>query len=372
MSRSHWLMAAALAIFIAGPAMSQQPVIDPSQADARIIHNQASPIIHDEPLPVTGFEIQQDGPNITVRHAGGPNVRYSTALIADPVPSKYWLGIYCSPVPPALRAHLTLPEKQGLLAVSIAKDSPAAKAGIAQYDILLRAGGKPLTDPRDLLTAVEAAKETKLKIDLIRGGKPRTIEATPAKRPAPTAGTSIQVPEQADWNTIDGWLQHVMPGQSWNSPNPPQQFRLFQPGAIVPNNTLAPKPLPTNMSVSITKGGNEPAKIKVQRGNDKWELTEKGLDKLPADVRPFVDQMLGRGMMGIVGGPAPPMAPGGTLRLPPPSGIQPQPFPGRLDQQIMEKRFDEINRRMDQLFKMMEQLSEGHGEHAVPERHEAK
>ena len=381
MSRSHWLMGAALVIFIAGPAMSQQPIIDPSQADARIIHNQASPIIHDEPLPVTGFELQQNGPNITFRHAGGPNVRYSTGLIADPVPSKYWLGIYCSPVPPALRAHLTLPEKQGLLAVSIAKDSPAAKAGIAQYDILLRAGGKPLTDPRDLLTAVEAAKETKLKIDLIRGGKPRTIEATPAKRPTPTAGTSVQVPEQGDWTTVQGWLANPTFGQSWSfTPADPQQFQLFHPGAIVPNNTLAPKPLPTNMSVSITKEGNEPAKIKIQRGNDKWEITEKDLDKLPADVRPFVDQMLGHGMVGIVGGAVPPMmsggvsAGGGTFPLPaPPAGMmQSPPFPGHLDQQMMEKRFDEINRRMDQLFKVMEQLNEGHGEHAAPEHHEAK
>ena len=79
-------------------------------------------------------------------------------------------------MPAALRSHLTLPEKQGLLVLSVPKDSPAAKAGVAQYDILLRVGGKPLADPRDLLAAVEAAKETKLKIDLIRGGKPKTIE----------------------------------------------------------------------------------------------------------------------------------------------------------------------------------------------------
>ena len=134
------------------------------------------------------------------------------------------------------------------------------------------------------------------------------------------------------------------------------------------------------MSVAISKEGDQPAKITVHRGNDKWEVTEKDLDKLPADVRPFVEQMLGHGMVGVVGGAVPPMmsggfsAGGGTFQLPaPPAGMtQPQPFPGSPDRQMMEKRFDEMNRRMDQLFKMMEEFSEGHGQHAAPEQHEEK
>ena len=391
MSRSHWLMGAALAMLVAAPAMSQQPA-DPSQADARIIHEEAQPLFEPPTIRIegpAGFEVQQVGPNVTFRRTGGLPRPYSTDLLAGPVPSKYWLGIQCSPVPAALRSHVNMPEKQGLLVMLVPKDSPAAKAGFAQYDILLRVNEKPLADPRDLAAAVEAAKETKLKIDLIRGGKPRTIEATPAKRPAPTAGTSVQVPQQGDWNTVQGWLANPTLGQSWSfTPADPQQFQLFHPGAIVPNNTLAPKPLPTNMSVAVTKEGNEPAKIKVQRGNDKWEVTEKELDKLPADVRPFVEQMLGRGMVGVVGGAVPPGMSGGfsssgsgvigssgggtfQLPMPPPGMMQTQPLPGSLDQQI-EKRFEEMNRRMDQLFKMMEELNEGRAQHAAPEHHEEK
>ena len=82
------------------------------------------------------------------------------------------------------------------------KDSPAAKAGIAQYDVLLRAGDKPLAEPRDLLAAVDAAKETKLKIELIRGGKPKTIELTPAKRPEQYRRLPRPRPSQADWDTV--------------------------------------------------------------------------------------------------------------------------------------------------------------------------
>jgi membrane-associated protease RseP (regulator of RpoE activity) len=373
-------MAAALAMFIVAPAMSQQPVMDPSQADARAIHEQATGgrAIHEQ--ATGGFEVQQTLPTVTVPKAGGTNAAVSPLLVGEPI--KFWLGIYCSPVPPALRSHLTLPERQGVLAMVITKDSPAAKAGIAQYDILLRAGGKPLVDPRDLAAAVDAAKETKLKIDLIRGGKPQTIEVTPAKRPDSAPAASVQMPEQADWNTIESWLENMMPAQGGPGAQPPAQFRIFHPGAIVPRNMLAQKPLPTNMSVVVTKEGDQPAKITVKRNNDTWEVTEKDLDKLPADVRPFVEQMLGRGMVGIVGGAVPSMpggisgsVAGGNFQFNVPPGMMPpQPFPGNPDQQMMAKRFDEMNRRMDQLFKMMEDLTEGHGHPApkAPEHHAEK
>ena len=100
MSRTHWLTAAALAMFIAAPAMSQQPA-PPTQTGAGTIHVEGQP----------AFQFQQVGPNVTFRAAGGGNATYSNALPGDPLPSKYWLGIYCSPIPPALRAHVTLPEK---------------------------------------------------------------------------------------------------------------------------------------------------------------------------------------------------------------------------------------------------------------------
>ncbi len=199
MPKGQWLMGAALAMLIAAPAMSQQPA-KPPQTNVGTIRIEAGP----------GVQFQQVGPNVTFRRLGQSD---SGVLSREFTPRKYWLGIHCMSVPPALRAHVPLPAKQGLLVMLVAKDSPAAKAGIAQYDILLRAGGKPLADAHELLDAVEAAKENKLKIDLVRGGKPRTIEVTPAKWPASTAGASAQAPEQADWNTIEKWLENMMPGQ---------------------------------------------------------------------------------------------------------------------------------------------------------------
>ena len=52
--------------------------------------------------------------------------------------------------------------------------------------------------------------------------------------------------------------------------------------------------------------------------------------------------------------------------------MPPQQFRVNQDQQMMEKRFEEINRRMDKLFKMMEELTEGHEQHAAPPHHQEK
>ena len=66
-----------------------------------------------------------------------------------------WLGLHCFPVEPTLRAHVKLPEGQGLVVGSVAADSPAAKAGIEPNDILLKAGDQPLKEVADLVSSIE-------------------------------------------------------------------------------------------------------------------------------------------------------------------------------------------------------------------------
>jgi hypothetical protein len=218
-------------------------------------------------------------------------------------PSEYWLGIECMIAPSALRAQLGLAEKQGLLVGNVVPESPAAKAGIARHDVLLRAGDRPLGEPRDLVQAVENAKQSKLKIDLIRGGKPKTVEALPAKRPQEASRAAVAPPEAGDRAMIQRWMDNWWRDRVYNrgGEQSPMQFFLMHPGAIVSGDVLLSRPLPPNMSIVVSKEGDQPAKIVVKREDKKWEVTEKELDKLPADVRPHVERMLGRGLTGIIG-----------------------------------------------------------------------
>ncbi len=305
--------------------------------------------------------IKVEGP---IKKAKGPikkvkrvQAQAQVRVVAQPVESEeYWLGIKCFPVMPALRAQLNLPEKQGLLVVAVVPKSPAVKAGLAQHDVLLRVGDKPLGEPRDLLAVVQEVKDGKLKIELIRGGKRVTIEATPAKRPAEARRKPGPPPPPpgpaADWKKVEMWLEGMRPGKEGQAKRPSLQLRVFQPGVIVKDVLIPLRPLPANMSVVISKKGNQPAKIVVRRDDEKWELTEKELGKLPANVRPFVERMLGRGMSGIVKSHA-------RVLVAPQGKMQVKPLPHRWDQRL-ERRFDEMNRRMDRLVKMMEEMMEGH------------
>jgi hypothetical protein len=116
--------------------------------------------------------------------------------------------------------------------------------------------------------------------------------------------------------------------------------------------------MPANMTVSISKEGEQPAKIVVKRGDEQWETTEKELNTLPDDVRPFVERMLGRGPFGLLGGEqsfnfAPePIASGAV-------SADRKPGAAKAVEDRMEQRLEEMRRQMDRLGDRMEEL--GHG-----------
>ena len=326
-------------------------------------------------IAVAALLLWGHGPVMAQTPAGPPAAKVGQFRISGPLvtaagPSQadeYYLGIACMPATPALRAQLNLSERQGVLVGGVVPGSPASAVGIAQHDVLTRVGGKAITDPRDVLDAVQASKGGKLKIELIRGGKPKTIEVAPAKRPVgPLAnlpgqeeagGPADQAPVPGDWETVQKWLEGAF-GREGEGPRP-LTFRVVGPGAIVPKDVLVQKPLPTDLSIVVSRSGDQPAQIKVQRGRQKWELTEKELDKLPADVRPFVEQMLGRGPFGLVGNVrafGSPQEPGQNVFY------QPLPGPGPSDGRI-ERRLDEMNQRIDKLFQIMEKMAEGQTHH---------
>lgn len=277
------------------------------------------------------------GPNTLVWQEGQLGPLFSTA---EPVRlSEYWLGLACSPAPPALRAQLKLGEGEGLVVEHVLPDSPAANAGIEQYDVLVRAGDKPLGNLQDLIDAVDAAKEKELTLKAVRGGKSTEIKVTPAKRPqTPETVLPDQKKRRFDW------------GQPWGGDKAPWRFRFWGPGWILPPDATKPeKPLPGNLSIAVIRSGEEPAKIVVKRGDEKWEVTEDQLDKLPDDIRGHVERMLGRA----------PGRHGGKWsydfdfvpdwRMPHWEGIP---------QGQMEKRMEEMSRRIEEMRKSIEQLRE--------------
>ncbi|MBA2634047.1 MAG: serine protease [Chloroflexi bacterium] len=98
-----------------------------------------------------------------------------TALGRGESPKRRRLGVGLAPshVARQLRRSVGLPERDGLLVREVDDDSPAAKAGIAEGDLLVAVGGKPIGSADDLFEAL--AGEGALEITLVRGTDERTV-----------------------------------------------------------------------------------------------------------------------------------------------------------------------------------------------------
>jgi hypothetical protein len=192
-------------------------------------------------------------------------------------------------------------------------------------------------------------------LDVIREGERKTVEVTPAKRPEGLAPMT-RLPGESDWNTIRKWMAEQGHNLGATDAADPLHFRLFRPGAILPKQPL--KPMPGNMNIAVTKEGDQPAKITVKRGDEKWDLTEKDIDKLPADVRPFVEQLLGKGGFSVADVER---AIGNALPAPKTSGeASPENPAGESFETRMERRMAELDKRIEEMWKSLDASIEKH------------
>lgn len=91
------------------------------------------------------------------------------------------LGVGLAPAGVArrLRRSVGLPEHDGLLVRGVEDGSPAADAGLAEGDLLIAAGGRPLTEVDDLYDVLDAATPgSTLDVTVLRGTEERAVTAT--------------------------------------------------------------------------------------------------------------------------------------------------------------------------------------------------
>lgn len=121
---------------------------------------------------------------------------------------KFVIGVSLTEVPDSLRAHIKLAEGAGIMVGAVVPESPATKAGLQQYDILLKAGDRDLKQPKDLQDLVDAAETKPLSLTLQRAGEQKMIDVTPIKR------------EDLKFDTDSQEIKHMI---LWNQTAPPLQ-----------------------------------------------------------------------------------------------------------------------------------------------------
>lgn len=319
----RWSAGCALSVLAAGAAWAQQPV--------------------------QVFQVQEGTPpGVQVLVVDGGE----TGLAAAP---KLWVGLVFEPAGDVLRSQLNLPPEQGLVVREVIPESPAAAAGVQQFDILLTVNETPVNDVWALIRFVEEAGPAELTLQIVRQGERQELKLTPTERPAAAAipagagaaGGGLVVPGGVEWQQL---------GQ------PPFRVFMTQPAQIVAHmaeqGELA---LPEGLHVILRKQGPEPTVVVVERGEERWEVEIGKLDELPDDVQAQVTAYLHSlgftamaGSFGFTPATPVPAVPG----IPVPHVV---PFPGRAFEVPVPPGVPagpDVQQRLDELQRQLEELRE--------------
>jgi len=95
-----------------------------------------------------------------------------------------WLGISVQDLTPEIAEHFKAKEKEGVLIGQVYQGTDAEKAGLASGDIIISVDDKPIKNGGELVKEIQKRKVgQKVKLSIIREGKPLTIEITTAAMP---------------------------------------------------------------------------------------------------------------------------------------------------------------------------------------------
>jgi hypothetical protein len=118
---------------------------------------------------------------------GNVKVRVLNSDDSEPGKKETYLGVALEPVPPALVAQLpdVLSKEQGMLVAEVMPDSPAAKAGLKQFDVLVSYDDQKLFSPEQLTKLVRGDKPGRdVVLGIVRVGKLEKVKATLAEHEA--------------------------------------------------------------------------------------------------------------------------------------------------------------------------------------------
>jgi membrane-associated protease RseP (regulator of RpoE activity) len=127
-----------------------------------------------------------------------------------------WLGVFVADLNEALAKQLDIENREGAVVLRVVPDSPADKAGVEAKDVITAANGTTVTEPDDLIGAVEGAKPgDKLTLTVARGSETKQIEVTLEESAETTIGAKLRgtLPEAIDKLLPEDWQDLIVGGQ---------------------------------------------------------------------------------------------------------------------------------------------------------------
>jgi len=209
-----------------------------------------------------------------------------------------FLGIGAIEVPADVAAQLTLPQDTGLQIAVLLPESPAAKAGLQESDILQKFEDQILVTPRQLAVLIANHKEgDAVKLSILRKGAPLEIPVTLGKRDVP------HLAESAD--KVAKVTREMMKLDDSDSELARKLTEALH-GQVKMKFQMLPAPGEKSRVGTLLEEGDEPLSDRTISGvpaaptpkspspasEDTGKALRKALDKLPPEERPSVEKFL--------------------------------------------------------------------------------
>lgn len=185
-----------------------------------------------------------------------------------------YVGVNIQNITPALVDSFNLKTRNGALVAEVTPDSPAARSGIKEGDVITSVNGQPVTDSNNLaLTVSGVAPGAKLSFEILREGKVVTLEATAGERPGSGHGATGSLSSGDDVGVLNGVAVDDL------NPESRQQFNLpaHLHGAIIAS--VAPDSAAARAGISAGDVILEINRHRVESSQDAVQLSEKAESK---------------------------------------------------------------------------------------------
>ncbi|QDT52583.1 zinc metallopeptidase RseP [Caulifigura coniformis] len=94
-------------------------------------------------------------------------------------PPKFVIGVQVVEAPEVVLSQIGKPESKAVVVQSVVEQSPAAKAGVQKFDLILKAAGEPVGSPGELTKVVKDADGQEIDLELVRSGKALMVRVVP-------------------------------------------------------------------------------------------------------------------------------------------------------------------------------------------------
>ena len=153
----------------------------------------------------SAFSFSTDGDGATAAGGGGIGAPGQPLPLNAKRERGPWIGIAMEPVQEVVRAQLALGKGEGIVINHVAPESPAAKAGLAENDILLRFEDQIIVEPSQLRKLIAMKKSgDSVKLTYLRKGERKETNATLVEHEL----------EAGEHNPMQ-WLQMAPTMQGW-------------------------------------------------------------------------------------------------------------------------------------------------------------